>query len=281
METNPINPIKIKSLQILNFIFFILMVIMNGLANILPINGKTTGQLSNQYPNLFVPAGITFSIWGIIYFLLLLFCIEQSKTLFQKKPDTTLSFILNEISYLFITNAILNSLWIVAWHYEFILVSMFIMIGILITLIKINLHIKATQLYLRGYSKLILKASFGMYLGWICIATIANATACFVYFGWTEGYILGQSWASIMILAGSFITFLLVVELRNGYVGLAVIWALLGIILARYQDTIFYKYIVFSAILGIIIVIISTIMASTILMFTPKKTLSENTTPPK
>ncbi|MEA5401792.1 hypothetical protein VB776_02620 [Arcicella sp. DC2W] len=281
METNTINPIKIKALQVLNFVFFIVMVIMNGLANGLPLNGKTTGQLSNQYPNLFVPAGITFSIWGIIYFLLLLFCIEQSKSLFQKKPDAILGLVVNGVGYWFIVNAVLNSLWILAWHYEFMIASMLIMTGILISLVKVNLHIKTTQVYLSGYTKIILKAAFGMYLGWICIATIANVTALLVYFGWTDGYILGQSWASIMILAGSFITFLLVIELRNGYVGLAVIWALLGILLARYQAEVFYKYIAFSAMLGIVIVVASTIMASTILMFTRKKKLPEETTMPE
>ena len=275
MEAVSLNPIKIKSLQVLNFIFFIVMVIMNGLANALPLNGKTTKELSDQYPNLFVPASITFSIWGVIYFLLLLFCIVQSKSLFQKKPDATIGFVVDEIGFWFIINALLNSLWILAWHYEYLIVSMVIMLGILVSLIKINYHINATQSYLRGATRFIIKASFGIYLGWICIATIANATACFVAFGWTEGYILGQSWASIMILAGSFITFLLVIDLRNSYVGFAGIWALCGIILARYDDTIFYQYIVFSAVLGIVIIIVSIVMASTILLFSSRKKLPE------
>ncbi|MDR6560346.1 MULTISPECIES: hypothetical protein [unclassified Arcicella] len=285
MEAVSLNPIKIKSLQVFNFIFFIVMVIMNGLANALPLNDKTTKELSDQYPNLFVPAGITFSIWGVIYFLLLLFCFVQAKSLFQKKPDPTIGFVVDEIGFWFIINAILNSLWILAWHYEFLTLSMVIMIGILVTLIKINYHIKATQPYLRSATRFIIKASFGIYLGWICIATIANATACLVGFGWTEGYILGQSWASIMILAGSFITFLLVIDLRNSYIGFATIWALCGIIIARYNDTIFYQYIVFSAILGIVIIIASIVMASTILLFSSRKKLPEphnpNTTIPE
>lgn len=41
-------------MKILNLLFFALMVLMNYLANALPINGKTTGQLSDFYPNLFV-----------------------------------------------------------------------------------------------------------------------------------------------------------------------------------------------------------------------------------
>jgi hypothetical protein len=47
---------------LLNFVGFIGMLVVNGLANGLPINGRTTGELSAMFPNLFVPAGITFSI---------------------------------------------------------------------------------------------------------------------------------------------------------------------------------------------------------------------------
>ena len=51
-------------------ITFLAMVLVNALANILPINGRQTGEVSDAYGNLFAPAGITFAIWGVIYFLL-------------------------------------------------------------------------------------------------------------------------------------------------------------------------------------------------------------------
>ncbi len=57
-------------LATLNLIGYLVMVAANGLANALPINDITTGKVSALYPNLFVPAGITFAIWGLIYLLL-------------------------------------------------------------------------------------------------------------------------------------------------------------------------------------------------------------------
>lgn len=276
METTHITPqstSQIKLLQVLNFVFFIFMVIMNGLANGLPLNGKTTGELSNNYPNLFVPAGITFSIWGIIYLLLLCFCVYQIRSLFSRKPEPHLALVLNAIGFLFIINATFNALWIVAWHYEILPLSIIIMLGILVTLVKINTHLIATQPYLRGGLRFIVKASFGIYLGWICIATIANVTAILVANGIMLDSISGQSWASIMIIIGSFISFLLTIKLRNSYIALAVIWALIGIIIARWQDIVYYKYVVYSAVLGIIIMIIGILMASTLLLFTRKKEL--------
>jgi hypothetical protein len=53
------------------------MLAMNYLANALPLNYKTTGEISDSFPNLFFPAGITFSIRGIIYLLLLGYWIVQ------------------------------------------------------------------------------------------------------------------------------------------------------------------------------------------------------------
>jgi hypothetical protein len=38
------------------------MVVVNALANIIPINGLTTGAISDSYFNLFAPAGLTFFI---------------------------------------------------------------------------------------------------------------------------------------------------------------------------------------------------------------------------
>ena len=53
------------------------MVAVNALANLLPIGGNTTGQVSEAYPNLFTPAPVTFAIWGAIYLLLAVFVLYQ------------------------------------------------------------------------------------------------------------------------------------------------------------------------------------------------------------
>ena len=73
---------KIKS--ILAVITFLGMIVVNALANILPINNTTTGDVSNAYPNLFAPAALTFSIWGVIYALLAAYTIYKTG-IFKKK----------------------------------------------------------------------------------------------------------------------------------------------------------------------------------------------------
>ena len=63
--------------KIIAVIAYIGMVIVNFLATSLPINNRSTGAISDAYPNLFAPAGLTFSIWGLIYLLLAGYVIYQ------------------------------------------------------------------------------------------------------------------------------------------------------------------------------------------------------------
>lgn len=121
-------------LKYINLIFFGVMVLMNYLANALPLNNKTTGQLSDALPNLFVPTGLTFSIWGVIYLLIAVFLVLQFRSSNEK--------MLESIGWLFAISCFLNALWIVAWHYQRIPLSVMIMILLLITLIYINLSIR-------------------------------------------------------------------------------------------------------------------------------------------
>lgn len=208
-------------MKYLNLLLFAAMVVMNYLATALPLNGKTTGELSDNYPNLFVPAGITFSIWGIIYILLLIFCVVQFTTSHQA--------VISRIGWLFGLTCIFNSLWIVAWHYEKLPLSVIIMAGLLVSLIWINI-------FIRDLPDGIIKVGFGVYLGWICIATIANVTALLVSNGWDGFGISEQTWAIIMIVVGAIIASLAIWGFTNPFIGLAVVWAFAGIMIKRQDD---------------------------------------------
>ena len=217
------------------------MLVMNYLANALPINGKTTGELSDSFPNLFVPAGLTFSIWGVIYILVILYCIFQFKD-YNAIP-------VSKISLAFGISCILNALWIVFWHYGRLPLSLLVMAGLLASLIYINIAIRDLPFG-------IIKATFGIYLGWICIATIANVTAVLVTAGWNGFNISQEAWTIIMTAVGTLIVALTIFRLNNPFVGLAVAWAFLGIAIKRYDD---YRSILISAVVAMVIVSVITI----------------------
>lgn len=275
------NKSAIKALQVFNWMFFVMMVGANYLANALPFNNKTTGQLSAQYPNLFVPAPVTFAIWGIIYILLLFFCIKQSKSLFKGHVDEATADTVGTIGSRFIVTCILNVLWMLSWHYEYLVFSVFVMLALLVQLININARLNVITSYLNKTSRMAIKAPFGSYLGWICIATIANITAALVGTNW-EGW--GQSetfWATMMILVGTVISSWALLKLKNAYIGLSVAWALTGIIIARLEADDYYRFIVWSAVFGILLVVAAIIVEITGSLFrTPKiKVLSSKLDP--
>jgi hypothetical protein len=214
---------------------------MNYLANALPLNGKTTGELSDSFPNLFVPSGITFSIWGVIYLLILVYCVVQFTGSNQ--------IVISNISWFFGLTCILNALWIIFWHYEKLPLSLLVMVGLLISLIYINMLTRELSLG-------IIKAAFGIYLGWICIATIANVTALLVHYNWKGFGISEETWTIIMIALGALILAATVYRLRNPFIGLSAIWAFTGIILKRHDD---YRSIALVASVAVIVVGVITV----------------------
>lgn len=227
-------------IKYINILLFAGMLVMNYLSNALPLNNKTTGELSDSFPNLFVPAGLTFSIWGIIYLLLIIYCVVQFTG-----PNKE---VISEISWLFGITCILNGLWIVFWHYGRLPLSLVVMLGLLITLIYINISIRELPFGL-------IKAAFGIYLGWICIATIANVTALLVNSGWNAFNVPQATWTIIMIAVGALLIGLTVYRLKNPFIGLAVIWAFMGIAIKRQDD---YKSIFITAVIALILVALLT-----------------------
>ena len=215
-------------IHILCILGFIGMVTVNALANALPINGYNTGELSAFYPNLFVPSGITFSIWGLIYLSLIAYLIYQSTVL--RKADGVF---IEKMGFLFFLTCLANSAWIFAWHYQITLLSLAIMLILLLLLIKITIAINVGIPQGNPSKKWFLHIPFSMYLGWISIATIANVTAVLVDLEWDGAGISEALWAKILIVIGAALA-LIMLQLRKDIIySLVVIWAFAGIIIKR------------------------------------------------
>lgn len=209
--------------KILATVLYIAMVVVNYLANGLPINNRSTGEISDAYPNLFAPAGFTFSIWGLIYLLLAVYVMYQ----FVKKDQTTEELI-KKINPLFIATSLANIVWIFAWHYDSIGLSVLIMLTLLVLLMKI-----ADALRGKPFSRqeqLFIKAPFSVYFGWITVATIANITVFLVSIGWNGFNIADYVWTSVVLLVGAGIGIARMTKDKNWTYGLVLVWAYLGIL---------------------------------------------------
>lgn len=225
-----------KTLQILNIIGFLLVITLNGLANALPINGRTTGELSDLYPNLFVPAGFTFSIWGLIYLLLLGFVIYQARGLWKTTPSTDT---VQTIGIWFFISCVANASWILAWHFLQIELSVLIMLGILVSLIMIYRRLQIGQDADNSRELFLVHLPFSVYLGWITVATIANFTTLLVDWGLSGFFWYGEIfWTCLMILVATGLGLFFLFKKDDAPYALVLIWAFYGISAARFNDTI-------------------------------------------
>ena len=242
------------SLSILNLFGFLGTVAVNTLAVTLPLNNKTTQELSDQYPNLFVPAGITFSIWGIIYILLAIFVIYQLIVTFGKDESGFSPF--KKIGYLFFISSILNISWIFSWHYEIVPLSLLIMLLLLGSLLAIYLRLGVGKKGVTKKEQSLVHLIFSIYLGWITIATIANVTALLVDLNWNRFGLSEQFWAVAVIIVGIAITLAVLFRRQDIYYCLVVDWALLGILLKRIADPAPVQSVVVVTIVGLTIITI-------------------------
>jgi hypothetical protein len=185
-----------------------------------------TVQVSNSYPNLFAPAGVTFSIWGLIYLLLAAYILYQSG-FFRNNKNTAKVELLHKVSIIFSISSLANSVWIFSWHYHIIPASMLLMVVILVCLILINQAISNEQLTIR--EKFFIKLPFSIYFGWITVATIANATVLLVSLDWNGFGISDPTWAIIIISVGAIIGIASMLKYKDIAYGLVLIWAYIGI----------------------------------------------------
>jgi hypothetical protein len=214
---------------------YLLMITVNALANVIPINGLTTGQVSDAYPNLFAPAGLTFGIWGVIYILLGMYTL-YILGLFRGDQEKIKISLLIRTGLVFAISSVVNSLWIFAWHYRLIWLSMVLMIILLLCLIAIVLMIKAKH-SLTFREQIFIRLPFSVYFGWITIATIANAAVFLVSLHWKGFGFSEPTWTIIMLIVGTLLGAYTMMDNNDLAYGLVIVWAYVGILIKHMSNT--------------------------------------------
>jgi hypothetical protein len=227
MEKTAANRSSVKLLAILSLVLFLGVITVNALANILPINGVGTGTLSDEIPNLFVPAGLTFSIWGLIYLLLAIYVGAVTIGAFKGREDWSVA-----DGIAFSINMAANIGWIFAWHYRQVGLALVIMLVILATLVALA-EGKAAKEASGRLRRSLFDLPIGVYLGWICVATIANVTALLVKIGWNGFGIDPRVWTVVVIAAGLAVGLLFVIKRKKWAPPLVIVWAYAGIVIKR------------------------------------------------
>jgi hypothetical protein len=214
-------------LQIVNLIAIIATIAMNALANILPFNGVSTGEVADRFFSYFTPPGYVFGIWGVIYTLLIIFAVYQVRK--NQRSEAYLS----KIGFLYLIGTFFNITWLIAFHYAFdnntlLLLTEPLMVGLLVVLLYtyVKLEIGITEVPVK--EKLAVHLPISVYAGWISLATIAN-TASILNEILTISLDIQYIWTALVLVVALLITMLMLVKRRDIAFGFVVIWASTGI----------------------------------------------------
>ena len=239
-----------KILQISNAAALVCTIIINYLSNTGAFNGNTVATISEQYHNYFTPAGYAFSIWAMIYIGLLAFVIYSGRGLFKSTKD---DWPVLKIKWWFVISCVANCFWIIAWLYDYIGLSVIIMVVILFSLIKIilNTRMELDNVPLKKIA--FVWWPFCIYSGWISVALIADVAAWLTKIKWNGFGISEITWTLIMIIVSGILNLLMIWKRNMREFALVGVWALVAIAVANWNDvtSIAYISIIVAAILFI------------------------------
>ena len=198
-------------------------IVVNGLANALPINGLNTGEISDRFIVYFVPAGYVFSIWGLIYLGLIAFSIYQALPAQRDNPR------LRTTGWWVVLGGLANIAWIFLWHYQVFPLTILAMLVLLVSLIIVYLRLGIGRTNVSKAETWLVRVPFSIYLGWITVATVANATSLLDYLKWSVIGIAPETWMVVILAAVLAISVLMSFTRRDVAYTLVLLWALAGI----------------------------------------------------
>ncbi|RCK68804.1 tryptophan-rich sensory protein [Desertihabitans brevis] len=185
------------------------------------------GSLSAQ-ATLVAPAGPAFSIWSVIYLGLFAF------TVWQWLPRNAADARLRRLGYLPAASMVLNAVWILVAQTGLVWLTAVVIVALLAVLALIALRLGATGSG-RRVETLMVDGTFGLYLGWVAVATCANLAAALVDLGVEPGVPVATV-LGVVLVAGAVAAALARRFGGRVAVGLAVAWGLVWVAVGRLTD---------------------------------------------
>ena len=167
---------KTKTKAWINFGLLLLTLGVNFLGGTGRINNSSQAEVSNRYQTLITPAGFTFSIWSVIYGLLIISMI----VMIVKHEDSYYKAVIERITPLLWLSYISNMIWIVLFSYIQIGWSTIFIFAYLFSLTMILKKVKE----LSQDRQWLLPLTFGLNTGWLFIASVVNVSAFLVQIEW-------------------------------------------------------------------------------------------------
>ena len=209
--------------QIVVAISIIITIVINILANALPIYGLNTGQISDTFKVYFVPAGYVFSIWGIIYIGLIAYMVYQALPAQRANPR------MQATGWWVALGGLANCAWIFLWQYEQFVATVGAMLILLATLILVYMNLGIGRTKVSSGETWAVRVPFSIYLGWITVATVADISDVLWFVKWNQFGISAAAWMVVILGAVLIIAGLMNFLRRDIAYAMVILWALAGI----------------------------------------------------
>jgi hypothetical protein len=199
----------------------------SGAAGGTPIQDAAGGALSASSTAI-APDGPAFSIWSVVYAGLIGYAVLQ---LFRTANDERHERLVVPA----VLSLLLNAAWILSVQFGFLWASEPIIVALLVVLIWTFTILRRTRS--RGVVEAILTdGTFGLYLGWVCVATAANTAAVLTAAGF-RGFGLGQDPWGVVVTAVAGLVGVLVALWGRGRLAptASVAWGLAWVAVARFE----------------------------------------------
>jgi len=216
-----------------------------------PINAAAGGALSAD-ATPFAPAGPAFSVWSLIYLGLIAYAI------YQLLPAQRASARHEPLRAWVSLSALLNAAWIGVVQAGSVLASEIVIIALLAVLVHL-IRLLSASVSTRPTDKLVTDGTFGLYLGWVCVATTANTAALIGTTGLRK--FGGWQLVTVVVLAVVVVIGVVLARVTGGRIApaLAISWGLGWIAVARTSGEFASPMIVWAAALAGAVVLVTTI----------------------
>jgi len=211
--------------QISNVVFAVGQAVAPALTPLLGL--PPVGGVSDRYPTFVVPAGYTFSIWGLIFALSIAYAVWQMLPAQRENP------LLRRVGWLTAAGFAASMMW------EFVFpAGMYGLSVVLIVITLVSFAVAVGRMVgwrtpLTGAERWLVWMTCGVYLGWITVATVANVAQALAAAGVVELGLGGEAWGMVMLAAAAAIAAVVTLRTRNAGFALAVAWALFAVFVAR------------------------------------------------
>lgn len=218
-----------------------------------PVNKVADGAYATD-ATLVAPAGSAFSIWGVIYTGLALLAAFQLMASRRSDPRQ------RRVGWLVAASLIINAAWVTAVQLEWLWISVVLIVALAWVLVVALVRLGESRPSSR-YEAVVVDGTMGLYLGWACIATVANIAAVLVASGVTAEGGRATAWSVAVLVVAGVVGVVLAVGLKGRLapaIGLA--WGLTWVAVARTSGVPESRATAVAAVLAALVTVVSAVV---------------------